>query len=82
MSTEPPLDQLEGAIEHTALTHLLQGRQGYHIWLIVIQLPMKAGWWDVPLTLRDFAEATRMILNKGGSPFCSHGGFLAVMTLP
>ena len=35
---------------------------------------MKAGWSDVSLTLRDFAEATRIILNKGGSPFCSHGG--------
>ena len=26
------------------------------------------------LTLRDLAEATRMILTMGGSPFCSHGG--------
>ena len=62
MSIEPPLAQSLGAIEHKALTHLLLGRQDYHMWLIVSQLIMKAGWWDAPLTVRDLAEATRMVL--------------------
>ena len=36
------------------LTHLL-GRQDRHVWLIVMQLPMKAGWRDAPLALQDLA---------------------------
>ena len=36
------------------LTHLLGG-QGRHVWLIVRQLSMKAGWWDASLTLWDLA---------------------------
>ena len=32
------------------------------MWPIVRQLPMKAGWWDAPLTLQDLAEALCMIL--------------------
>ena len=33
------------------------GRQGKHVWLIIRQPLMKAGWWEAPLTLRDLAEA-------------------------
>ena len=36
------------------LTYLLGGK-GKHVWLIVRQLPMKAGWWDDPLALQDLA---------------------------
>ena len=32
------------------------------MWPIVRQLPIKAGWWDAILTLRDLAEAILMIL--------------------
>ena len=32
------------------------------MWPIVKQLPMKAGWWDAILTLRDLAEAILTIL--------------------
>ena len=42
---------------------------------------MKAGWWDAPLMLQDLAEAIYMILTMGGSPFCFHGGSLAVRFL-
>ena len=31
------------------------GGQGRHVWQIVTQRPMKAGWWDAPLALRDLA---------------------------
>ena len=41
------------------LTHLI-GRQGKHVWLIVRQLPMKAGWWDALIVLRDLARAICM----------------------
>ena len=37
------------------VTYVL-GRQGKHVWLIARQLPMKAGWWDAPLTLWDLAK--------------------------
>ena len=37
------------------------GRQGKHVWLIVRQLFMEVGWWDVPLALWDLAEAISMI---------------------
>ena len=56
-STEPPLAQSQEAIEYKVLTHLPLGRQGYYTWLVVRQLPMKAGWWDASLTLWDLAEA-------------------------
>ena len=39
-------------------------------------------WWNAPLTLRDITEATRMMVTMGGSPFCSHGCSLAVMSCP
>ena len=29
------------------------------MWLIVQQLPIKAGWWDAPLTLRDFSQSNK-----------------------
>ena len=32
------------------------GRQSKHVWLIVRQPLMKAGWWDAPLALRYLAE--------------------------
>ena len=32
-------------------------RQGKHVWLIIWQLLMKAGWWEVPLALQDLAKA-------------------------
>ena len=32
------------------------------MWPIVSQLPMKAGWWDPILTLRDLAEPILTIL--------------------
>ena len=34
--------------------HPLDG-QGRHVWQIARQQPMKAGWWDAPLVLRDLA---------------------------
>ena len=37
------------------------GKHGKHVWLIVRQLFMKAGWWDPPLAFRDLAEAVNMI---------------------
>ena len=40
------------------LSHLL-GRQGKYVWLIVRQLPIKSGWWDAPLALRDSAEVIK-----------------------
>ena len=36
------------------------GRQGKHMWLIVRQPLMKAGWWDAPRALRDLAEAVNI----------------------
>ena len=54
-------------------THIIQGNfltcllggQGKHVWLIVRQLPVKAGWWDAPLTLWDLAKT--ICLNKARS---------------
>ena len=31
------------------------------MWPVARQLPMKADWWDAPLTLKDLAEAIRTI---------------------
>ena len=42
----------------TRRTHLL-GRLGYQLWLIVRQLPIKAGWWDAPIALRDFSRSNK-----------------------
>ena len=47
--------------------------------LIVRKLPMRLGWWDAPLMLRNLPKAIHMILTMGGSPFCSHGSFWAMM---
>ena len=30
-----------------------------YVWLIVGQLPIKAGWWNAPLTLRDFSRSNK-----------------------
>ena len=38
-----------------------------HVWLIVRHSPMKAGWWDAPLALRDLAKAIP-IFSDNGSP--------------
>ena len=35
--------------------------RGKHVWLIVRQLPMKAGWWDTPLALWDLAKTSPTI---------------------
>ena len=51
-------------IKTRGLTHLPLDRQGEHMWPIVRQLPMKAGWWDAPLAFRDLAEATHNILQN------------------
>ena len=40
-----------------------QGK-GKHVWLIVRQPLMKAGWWEAPLTLRDLAEAISINFNS------------------
>ena len=48
------LAQSQGTTEYN-LSHLLLGRQGYHMWLIVKQLPMKADCWDAPLVLQVLA---------------------------
>ena len=40
------------------------GRQDKHVWLIVRQPLMKAGWWDAPLTLRDLDEAISMAFSQ------------------
>ena len=63
------------------LIHLL-GRPGIHMWLIVRQLPIKAGWWDAALALRHLAKTICTILTMGVSPFCSNGVSLAVKFLP
>ena len=44
------------------------GGQGRHVWKIVRQLPMKAGWWDVPLVLRDLAVSNLPDINYGREP--------------
>ena len=31
----------------------------WNVWLIVQQLPIKAIWWDAPLTLRDFSRSNK-----------------------
>ena len=58
------------------------GRQGKHVWLIVRQPLMKAGWWDAPLSIRDLAKAISVTLIMGGSPFCFYESSLAVKFLP
>ena len=63
--------------EHKTLTHLLLGRQGYHS-----QAAAYENWLvKCSLTLWDLVEATHIILNIGGSPFCSHGGSPSIMPL-
>ena len=34
------------------------------MWLIVRQQPMKASWWDAPLTIQDLAEAMSITRNS------------------
>ena len=57
-------------ISPTKRGHRTQGlirlldRQGKHMWLIVMQLPMKTGWWDAPLALWDLAERIYNILQN------------------
>ena len=49
------------------------GRQGKHVWLIVRQPLMKAGWWDAPLALRDLAKAIsifKSLINFTGKHLC------------
>ena len=43
---------------------------------------MKPGWWYATLRLWDLAKTICLILTMEGSPFCFHGGSLAVMFLP
>ena len=57
-------------------------RQGKHVWLIVRQALMKAGWWDAPLVLWDLTESISMTLIMGGSSFWFYGSWLAVKFLP
>ena len=75
MSPEPPSLLSLRAVEHKDLTHLL-GRQGKHVWLIFRHLPMRPGWWDAPLALRDLAEAICVRCHGGmtfsSSYFCSN----------
>ena len=33
--------------------------EGQHIWLIVGQIPIKAGWWDASLKLWDFSQSNK-----------------------
>ena len=40
------------------------GTQGKHVWLIVRQPFMEAGWWDAPLALRDLAEAISILYDQ------------------
>ena len=49
------------------LTHLLLGRQGKHVWLIVRHLSIKAGWWDAPFMLQHLAKSIckkMMLVNR------------------
>ena len=39
--------------------------EGKHVWLIVRQLPMKAGLWDTPFAFRNFTEAISIITDNG-----------------
>ena len=57
-ATEQPLCISSIIREHrTQELNLLLGRKGKHLWLTIRQLPMKTGWWDALLVLRDLAEA-------------------------
>ena len=40
-------------------------REGKHVGLIVRHSPMKVGWWDTPLPLRDLAKAIPIISGNG-----------------
>ena len=40
-------------------------QRGKDVWLIVWQLLMKVGWWDIPLALRDLVEAIPIISHDG-----------------
>ena len=44
------------------------------MWLIVRQLPMKTGWWNTPLALRDLAEAIP-IISDNGLPLLTENNF-------
>ena len=39
-------------------THPL-GRRLWNVWLILQQLPIKAGWWDASIALRDFRRSNK-----------------------
>ena len=52
------------------------------MWLIIRQLSLKAGWWDALLSFQDLAERICLILPMWSSPFCFHGGSLAIKIMP
>ena len=58
------LTSLPTTSRHLYSNVFLLGRQGKHVWLIVRQPLMKAGWWEAPLALRDLAEAIRLPLKS------------------
>ena len=49
--------------------------EGKHMWLIVMQLPMKAGWWDAPFCVAGFCPeqdaSIPLILQESADATCT-----------
>ena len=56
-------------------SHFLEGElihlvdKAKYVWLIVGQLPIKAGWWNAPLALRDFSRRNKHEDSQKKSPW-------------
>ena len=61
------------------LIHLLGG-QGKHVWLIIRQLPTKAGWWDAPLALWNLAMSNLHIYGSWDKK-CNRHNFLSFWSI-
>ena len=48
----------------TPRLHFPEGELTYWVsfWLIVDQLPIKAGWWDIALAIRDFSRGNKQTI--------------------
>ena len=58
ISAEPPLRTSPIISGHrTQGQTYVPGGQDKHVWLVVKQVPMRAGWWDAPLVLLELAVA-------------------------
>ena len=53
----------------TLSPHFLEGElihwlgKAKNMWLSIGQLPIKAGWWDAPLPLRDFSRSNKQVVH-------------------